>query len=313
MNSVLLSLPPIRGYIRKYNLLEKFSNVEDLFRYIANTMDKGKLQEMLELAVLVQNDSLNGGIGYINYYDPLYPQLLKNIPDPPALLFYKGNPELLDGRHAAVVGTRKPSPVSLAAASRIPTVFGRHNFDGVVSGLAMGIDKEAMLSSINCGMNTIGVAGTGLNKEYPWNNRDLYLRMNISDNCLLVSEYHVREHIHRFSFPQRNRIITGLATVVCVMEADLKSGAMSSASNAIDQNRELWIFDDPLLRNNAGGRKHIQDGAVTLTSGDLGLKAVRKNEILPDSFDNLPAVISRLEKQKLQGRLTETQGFLISA
>jgi len=114
--------------------------------------------------------------------------------------------------------------------------------------------------------------GTPVYAEYPYSNRNLYTKMKNSKNGLLVSELLPYDHYAKWTFPMRNRIITGIAESVYLMETPSQSGAMSSANNAIAQNKEIFIFDHPIQFNNEGGKTLVNDGANSIQFLDLGIR-----------------------------------------
>lgn len=240
---------------------------EELDRYLWDSLDK---KQMLWLDDYKEMDQYYSqlGVKFVFFWDNEYPILLREIPDPPFVLFVLGDINYLKYNWWAVVGTRKASIVSLFATQKfvercVP------NGVGLVSGVALGIDREAMLTAINHGIPTIGVIGTSLDKEYPYQNRDIYKLLKTKSNTLIISEYLPNTNLSKWTFPMRNRIITGIAEKVFIMESPLKSGAMSSANSAIQQNKEIWIFDHVSLKNNSGGKSLINDGANILQWEDI--------------------------------------------
>jgi len=192
---------------------------------------------------------------------------------PPLVLFVTGNPDLLQENWVAVVGTRKASPLSLKATEYLVRNFIPKDC-GIVSGLALGIDRAAMIQSIEMGRLTLGVLGTSIEREYPFTNRSLYKKMKSSPNCILVSEYLPHTKYFKWTFPMRNRVITGISEAVFLMEAPMRSGAISSAKSALQQNREIYVFNHKFQYDNSGGQSLIEEGATLL----------RWEEISPDTF-----------------------------
>ncbi|HMZ66118.1 MAG TPA: DNA-processing protein DprA, partial [Leptospiraceae bacterium] len=190
------------------------------------------------------------------------------------------------------------------ATSLLPDLLVKSNQLGIVSGVATGIDRTAMLSSLNANIPTIGVLGTGLEKEYPFQNKDLYKKIKSSDHGLLISEMRIGETIGKWSFPRRNRIITGISKLLILMEAPIKSGAMSSVAHAIEQGREVLVFDEPELLYNEGGRKLIEEGATKLTLSDLKKSPdsfFHISEIIPNDFKDIPSLFRSLNQLEREG------------
>jgi DNA processing protein len=179
------------------------------------------------------------GINMVSWRSPAYPPLLREIYDPPVLLFFKGvlpNPE---SPLAAVVGTRKPSQQAAAQAFDIARDLAQGDIS-VVSGVAFGIDTMAHRGNIEGGASTVAVLGSGVDQVYPSSNRPL-ARQILETGGALLSEYPPGAAPRKWSFPARNRIIAGLARGVLIVEAPQKSGALITARFALDYNRELWV------------------------------------------------------------------------
>ena len=152
--------------------------------------------------------------------------------------------------------------------------------------------------------------GTSFDKEYPSINKDLYKTMKQRDNTLIITEIRPTEKIGKWSFPKRNRIITGLSESIIIMEAPVESGAMSSAAHALSQNREILVFDDESLKYNSGGRRLIEDGAKRITKKDLTNHAnlLHISDFLPDSSDAISTSLAMLSKMELEGKVREVGG-----
>ncbi|MYA34139.1 MAG: DNA-protecting protein DprA [Gemmatimonadales bacterium] len=205
--------------------------------------------------------------GYTDCGEAAYPAGLRDLPDPPPVLFKRG-PGIPDsGRTLAVVGTRAASSYGLRTAYALGKELGRWGWT-VVSGMARGIDAAAHAGALDAGGGTIGVLGTGVDREYPAENRDLYRRMQ--SHGLLLSEFEPGAPPTRSAFPRRNRVIAALARGVIVVEAGGKSGALNTADHALDLGREVLAvpgrIDDPgaagclrLLRQGAGLVAGVRD------------------------------------------------------
>lgn len=209
----------------------------------------------------VQKDSIR----VLTFWDRDYPPLLREVPCPPLILYVIG--ELYAPRAVAVVGTRKSDPKSAMIARRIGRELAESGY-AVVSGLAVGIDREAHLGALEAGGVTIGVLPSGINIVYPWSNRDLYQRIRDTTGSALVSEYPPGINIAgKWTFAQRNRIISGLCNGIVVVKAGEQSGALITARHALEQNREVFVcaghtFDEEY----AGCHRLIRDGAVLVSA-----------------------------------------------
>jgi len=203
--------------------------------------------------------------------DPGYPELLKHIPDPPATLFYRGDLSLLTTPSIGVVGTRKLTPYGKQAATAIARDLVQHGFT-ITSGLAMGADTAAHRAALEHGGNTIAILGTGIDDATIFPQSNVPLAQEILDKGgLVMSEYAPGTHGTKFTFPLRNRIISGLSKGVVIIEADEKSGALITAQCALDQNRDVFAVPGPIFSpRSIGPNKLIQSGAkLVLSAADI--------------------------------------------
>ena len=169
--------------------------------------------------------------------DPQYSKALLKIPDPPPVLFVRGDVSLLNKTSIAMVGSRASTSYGRRVAFSLARDLAQQGAV-VVSGLAFGIDSEAHSGALDAGGKTIGVIGCGLDVVYPRQNRELYEKVVV--NGLLVTEYQLCTQPEAFRFPARNRIISGLSEGVVVVEAAKKSGSLITAQMALDENREVF-------------------------------------------------------------------------
>lgn len=177
----------------------------------------------------------NANQGVIGYFDSRYPALLRQIDEPPWLLFYQGRPELLHYESIAIVGSRKATHSGLQMSDWLATDCATSGI-AVVSGLAMGIDSQVHASALESG-STVAVLGTGIDQIYPPRNRQLH-RL-IAHQGVLISEFPPGIAARMDHFPRRNRIISGLSQGVVVVEAARKSGSISTALAALNQGRHV--------------------------------------------------------------------------
>lgn len=200
-----------------------------------------------------------GGRHIITIQDPLYPELLKQIADPPAVLFVQGDVSLLSQWQLAIVGSRNPSKSGQGLAFD----FARYLVQGnivVTSGMAMGIDAAAHQGALAVAGKTIAVIGTGLDRVYPAKNRDL--AHSIAETGAIVSEYPLGTPPRAENFPRRNRLISGMSLGTLVVEAAIQSGSLITARMALEQGREVFAIPgsihNPLAR---GCHRLIREGA----------------------------------------------------
>ncbi|GHT57706.1 DNA processing protein DprA [Spirochaetia bacterium] len=215
------------------------------------------------------------GIRWVSMVSPDYPPLLREIYDPPAVLFYRGNLPNPEQTLAAVVGTRHPTPAAAAQAFDIGRSLGANNIP-VVSGLALGIDAMAHRGNLEGGAPTIAVLGSGPDAIYPVSNRSLARRI-LENNGVILSEYPPGTSPMKWHFPARNRIISALARGVLIVEAPAKSGALITAQFALEQGRDLWVASSGAIAGHPGlsafgegTRKLAADGArIIYTVSDI--------------------------------------------
>lgn len=202
-------------------------------------------------------------IGAVRYIDPSYPELLKQIFDPPLLLYKKGRIES-ERLRMAVVGSRNATSYGLNASYVISESLARLGFT-VVSGMARGIDSMAHRGALKSGGRTIAVLGCGLDIPYPTENGELMKA--IAGNGAAISEYPPGTAPLPRNFPARNRIISGLSKGVVVIEASERSGSLITARFALEQGREVFALPGNVgCINSVGTNRLIRDGARILTS-----------------------------------------------
>lgn len=202
------------------------------------------------------------GRQYIARGDMRYPAMLALIPEPPERLYYSGNTEILKYPMIAVVGSRSSTDYGRWAAYTIAKRLSEYGVC-VVSGMAEGIDTWAHKGALAGGTPTIAVLGEGLNFCFPSSNKGL-MRV-IENKGLLLSEYEDGVHATRYTFPARNRIISGLSCATVVVEAGFSSGSLITAEHAADQGREVYAVPGNINRlSSVGCNKLIADGARPL-------------------------------------------------
>lgn len=198
--------------------------------------------------------------------DPEFPALLRDIPDPPPVLFALGDLSLLDRPAVAIVGSRDHSEYGGEVARALAWGAASAGL-AVVSGMARGLDAVAHTAALDSGGATIGVLGNGLGVIYPTANRMLYQR--VAANGLLLTEFPPGERPTAGSFPRRNRLISGLARVTVVVEAAEGSGALITAGTALDQGRDVMAVPGNITSpSSVGANRLIRDGAEPLLSSD---------------------------------------------
>jgi DNA processing protein len=193
-----------------------------------------------------------------------YPDALNDLPNPPQQLYSLGRPEVIESPRVAVVGTRDPTGYGLRASRAIAGALARAGVC-VISGMARGIDAAAHRAAIEVGGRTVAVMGTGIDVPYPTGHRDLH--QLLSDRGLVLSEHGRGIRAHKGAFPRRNRIIAALAPLTIVVEAGVRSGALSTASQALNLGRTVAAVPGPIdSPQSVGANELIRDGAMVITS-----------------------------------------------
>ncbi len=259
---------------RAFNCSKKdFSEMGDI------EINEKKLDNFLRLRDKIDPDKTSDevekrGIKVLTYDDEKYPKMLREIHNPPAVLYYKGDLFSCNlDRTVAFVGSRRASTDGRDSVKRIINDF-RNTDICIVSGLAEGIDAVSHRSAIENNLKTIGVIASGFDFKYPSSNRDLYEKLEQGDGAVVTEYYPTFEPI-KFRFPQRNRIVTGLSYGTVVGEAALKSGALISANLTLEQGRELMCIPGSINNKNTEGvYKLLKNGATMVTSGEDILNAL---------------------------------------
>lgn len=251
-------------------LLRRFGDPESIFYADADELLLTEGVERSQLKLLENHDLAPADriladcqrldIQLLTFSDAAYPGRLKNIYDPPALLYCKGRLPLLDDLLCvAAVGTRDCTPYGAACAEKLG--FGLASGGAaVVSGLAKGIDAAAIRGALRAGGVTVGVVGNGLDVYYPHESR--YLYEDVASAGVLLSEYPPGTEPASGHFPVRNRIISGLSQAALVVEAPEKSGALITAATALEQGRDVFAVPGPIdAPASVGCNRLIRDGA----------------------------------------------------
>lgn len=209
--------------------------------------------------------SQNLGYKIICICDEEYPNLLRHIDNPPALLYVKGDISFLNSvKSIGIVGTRKASEYGLAMAHDLSHDLALNNV-AVISGGALGIDSAAHQGALDAGGKTVAVLGCGIN--YPYLLGNLKLRNEISNSGAVISEYPPNFPSKPFTFPIRNRIISGISSGIVVIEAGKKSGSLITANLANNQNRDVFVVPvNKESKNSEGSFSLIEDGAMVVAS-----------------------------------------------
>lgn len=253
--------------ISQYGNAESFYKAPDSEKISRCHLSKNQIAKLhkvprKEIAKIIK-DSSSLGINIITPEDSTYPERLLNIPDPPAVLYVKGSRYDFNGNPTvAIVGPRKISDYGAGCGRVIANTLAACGFT-VVSGGAVGGDSAAHNGAIEAGGYTIGVLGCGIEADYLKVNAKL--RDTITNYGCLVSEYPPFCGATRGSFPQRNRIMSGLSNGIVVLEGSIKSGTLITARHAAEQGRDVFVIPgSPTLPQYEGSNRLIADGARPL-------------------------------------------------
>lgn len=258
------------GPTRLRALLDYFGDVERAWHAPVEGLrsaglDRRSLENLLEARAALDLDReleriAAVGARVLTWESPGYPRLLREIPDPPPVLYVKGTIVEEDAWAVAVVGTRRASSYGREVTRRLTATLARSGIT-IVSGLARGIDAEAHRAALKAAGRTIAVLGCGIDRMYPPEHRKL--ADQIIAHGALVSDYPLGTKPEGSNFPPRNRIISGLSLGVLVTNAGARSGALITADFAAEQGRDVFAVPGSILgRGSAGTNALIRDGAT---------------------------------------------------
>ncbi|MFI4918388.1 MAG: DNA-processing protein DprA [Legionellales bacterium] len=255
-------------------LQKRWPNLHDLFQLSATELEQSGLPQIL--AQTITSFDFKGVDADLNWLKAAddhhliswdsqdYPSLLKEISDPPVVLYAQGNLATLKQPNLAVVGSRNPSVTGSENAKQFAKELAAQGIT-IVSGLALGIDAQAHIGCLEAGGQTIAVLGTGIDCIYP--RRHTKLAQLVTQNGLLISEFPLNSPPIAGHFPRRNRIISGLSLCTLVVEAAIKSGSLITARMAMEQNRDVLAIPGSIHNPLARGCHYlVQQGAKLVTS-----------------------------------------------
>lgn len=278
-----LSLIKGLGSRKKLELLEEYGNPKKIYNLTESELLKVRgIGKELAKKILDKNikEQIDKHIKYMQKYkidiisinDKKYPQILKQIYDPPISLYIKGNAEILNGKNIAIVGCRNSSKYGEEAAKYFAYNLSAKGIN-IISGLARGIDTYAHIGNLGAMMHngndicgkTIAVVGNGIDIIYPKENKYLEEKIIKSGGCI-ISEHPLGTKPEKFNFPARNRIISGLSKGVLVIEARVKSGTLITIDFALQQGRDVYVVPGNINSvNSVGTNDLIKQGAKLVT------------------------------------------------
>ena len=260
-------------------LLEMFDSAQPLFHL--SLADLGRLvgrklvTRQWDPEALLRSGERTGkfltenGMGGIFYRDSTYPPQLREIYDPPVLLFYRGTLPDNGLPLAGIVGTRFPTGGARRAANRLGFELGRAGI-GVVSGLAKGIDREAHDGCLRAGGKTIAVLGSGIDQIYPSSSRSSGIAI-LTHGGTILSEYPPGVPPLQHHFPARNRILSGLCRCVVVVQAPERSGALITAEHALQEGRDLFVHAAGLSGSAGEGTRRLAEAGACVVDGSAAI------------------------------------------
>jgi DNA processing protein len=275
---VLLTMVKQIGPARFNMLIERFGSAEaawnaSMLEVAAAGLERRAVESLGKLKATVDPDAewqrlQRAGVSIVILDDPAYPSALREIADPPPVLYVRGELAPADDWAIAVVGTRRATVYGRQATERVVGDVARAGVT-IVSGLARGIDTHAHRAALSVGGRTIAVLGSGLDRLYPEENRAL--AEQIAASGAILSEFPLGTPPDAINFPRRNRIVSGLARATLVVEADLKSGAMITATQAAEQGRDVFAVPGSIFSPlSAGPHQLIREGArVVAEASDI--------------------------------------------
>lgn len=269
-----LILTPGLGTIRVHGLLKALGTPEAIFRGSPSLLEAVGASPSVARAIasgLAFDEAASQqtllrkhGALLVPIAHPAYPPQLRQIYDPPVVLFARGRLDLLTSVQIAMIGTRRPSPYGVAAADRLATDLALAGVT-ITSGMARGIDSTAHAAALKVNGGTIAVFGCGVDQIYPAENRALASR--IIENGLVLSEFPMKAPAYPQNFPVRNRIVAGLSCGVCVVEGAQFSGSGITARLALDQGREVFAVPGNITSQQSWGPNLlIKQGAYLVQS-----------------------------------------------
>ncbi|WP_017813665.1 DNA-processing protein DprA [Paenibacillus shenyangensis] len=276
--SVLIGLHEAAGigWKRIYDILQQHADLRELPDWdagrwrrlgmpdkVAQSLPAQLQEEYVRERLSLYHDK---GITIITMMDEAYPILMKEIAQPPWVLYTIGKQELLSSFCIGMVGTRVPTAYGRKVAELLAGDMAERGIT-VVSGMARGIDSVCHEAVLQKHGHTIAVLGTGINVIYPPENRSLY--HTIAERGLIISEYPIGTRSSPGLFPQRNRIIAGLSHGSVVVEADVRSGSLITADYAMDSNRDVFAVPGPVTSPKSQGTLALlKQGAILVTEAN---------------------------------------------
>lgn len=300
------------GAVRMKNIVDYYGNLEIAWNAPATGLISAgipsrvvenfiQIRKSVDLEKVMEKVT-SQGVKIYTWDDDDYPKRLKEIPQPPPVLFVKGSINVEDDWAVSVVGTRRVTPYGRQVAAEVAR-FLAENGVTVVSGLARGVDAIAHQTAVSSGGRTFAVLGSGVDVIYPPEHRKL--AEEISRQGAVISDYPMGTQPESINFPPRNRIIAGLSLATIVVEAGETSGALITAKFAVEQGRDVFAVPGSILTpQSEGTNRLIEDGARPLLRMNEILE-VLKLENIPEKQNNRKSLSATPEEKKLLQYLSQ--------
>lgn len=300
------------GAVRVKNLLDHFGKLEIAWDAPAGALISAGLparvvenflvvRKQVNLEVVMQRVA-DSGVQVITWDDAIYPRRLKEIDQPPPVLFVRGSINVEDDWAVSVVGTRRVTPYGRQVASEIARYLAQNGVT-VVSGLARGVDAIAHQTAMQAGGRTLAILGSGVDTIYPPEHRKL--AEDISRQGAVMSDYPLGTQPESRNFPPRNRIIAGLSLATIVVEAGETSGALITAEFAVEQGRDVFAVPGSILTpQSEGTNRLIEQGARPLLRMSEILESLKLEQI-PEKQASRKAIAASPEENRLLSCLTQ--------
>ncbi|GAB4222196.1 MAG: DNA-processing protein DprA [Francisella sp.] len=304
-NIIILSITPHFGISRFIKAKENNIDLNDLvnspYKYIKLlSIRQESIDFLIQKKYLKYFNKVNEWLDssdknqIVTYLDDRYPVNLKHINNPPLVLYCKGNIEIISNIQIAIVGARNNTSYGKNVTAKLCAELKGSNIT-ITSGLAYGIDTLAHKYALENKLNTIAVLGTGVDIIYPSSNKELYNKI-INNNGLVISELPLETQASRYTFPQRNRIISGLSQGVVIVEATDKSGSLITAQHALEQNKEVFAVPGSIFSNSSKGCHNlIKQGAKLICNVNDILE-----EIKVSNSQDLQINTNKIEKEDIK-------------
>ena len=299
-------------------LLENFAHTkQDACTIISENLYNKVLQKLNqeEINKIVHNLQKDE-IKVTTFVSADYPQKLKDIPDPPSVLYYRGDLSLIDQKSIAIVGSRKCTGYGAKVVDLFVKQLAPHNFV-IISGMAFGIDEAAHKAAIEYNAKTIAVMGSGFNHIYPSQHKGL--AQIIQKEGLLITEFCPDATPQPYHFPMRNRIVSGLSDGVLIVEAGQKSGTHTTLNHALDQGKNIYIIPNDIFSFSSCGSnemiKSLQGSMVTSPKDildDFGLNPDKPKQTMQFDFNETCIINVLKQGQKHFSELLAQTGLDIT-